>query len=97
MQLKTLGQISDYEIYSDIKKYKVHVKYHLARGLLSCLTKLFQLLKTREYDHIKVLRPTHSLFYINADYFRDHLNRLCPLKQKEEQLTMCGNVALIFI
>ena len=58
---------------------------------------MFLIFQTREYDHIKVLRPTHSLFYINADFFRDHLNRLCPLKQKEKKLTMCGNVTPTFL
>lgn len=48
--------------------------------------------KADEIDDVKVIRLTHSLFYINSDYMRKELNRLCPLKEKIEEKTICENV-----
>lgn len=52
---------------------------------------LFKKIKTREYTNIKIVSPTHSLFYINVDYFRDELYKICPLQHATKKLTICQN------
>ena len=53
--------------------------------------------KAREYEDVKIIRPTHSIFYINADYFRRKINEICPLKEGIKVLTICENVGASFI
>ncbi len=48
-------------------------------------------IKTKEYTNIKIVSPTHSLFYINVDYFRDELYKICPLQYATTKLTICQN------
>ncbi len=55
--MNVVGQVNDYEIYSDVKKYAA-----------------------KEYDQIRIVRPSHPIIYINCDKFRADLNILCPLK-----------------
>jgi MFS superfamily sulfate permease-like transporter len=57
LRLNVLGQVNDYEIHSNIKRYK-----------------------SKEYEKVKIFAPTHSLFYINIDFFREELIKRCPLK-----------------
>ena len=52
---------------------------------------IFYLIKTREYTNIKIVSPTHSLFYINVDYFRDELYKICPLQYATTKSTICEN------
>jgi len=47
---------------------------------------------TNEYENTKIVRPTHSIFYINSDIFRKELNKLCPLKDIEQDKTLVENV-----
>ena len=49
-------------------------------------------LKTNENDTIKVVQPNQSLNYINCDYFKSHLNELCPIKEKTATKTLLENV-----
>lgn len=49
---------------------------------------------TNDYRTVKIVRPTHSLFYINSDFFRQELNAICPLKSALPDKTICQNVTL---
>ena len=71
MQLSIIGQVKDFEIYSDVNKFV-----------------------TNENESIKIIRPTHSIFYINCDFFRQEINRICPLKNVHANATICENVGL---
>ena len=68
LQLKVIGQVRDYEIHKDVKKFLV-----------------------QEYDSIKIIRPNHSIFYVNCDYFRAELHQVCPLKNNSDTKTVCEN------
>jgi hypothetical protein len=48
----------------------------------------------KEYDQIRILRPTHSIIYINCDKFRSDLNTLCPLKAGNAYLGYWDSVNL---
>lgn len=74
LKLVELGQIKDYEIHFNKKKYL-----------------------TQNYDScIRVIRPTHSIFFVNSDNFRDQLHELCPLRDAIVPKTICENVNLVF-
>jgi hypothetical protein len=49
-------------------------------------------LKTREYSETKIVQPTQSIHYANCDEFQAKLNQICPLRDAEEQKTLCQNV-----
>lgn len=50
--------------------------------------------KSHEIEQIKMIQLTHSLFYVNSDYFRKELNRICPLKEITVENTLCENVLI---
>ena len=41
---------------------------------------------------LKIVRPTHSIFFINADNFREQLSALCPIKDALIPKSICENV-----
>ena len=70
LKLVELGQIKDYELYFNKKKYF-----------------------TQEFKaSIKVVRPTHSIFFVNSDSFRDQLYEICPIRDIVVPKTICENV-----
>ena len=40
---------------------------------------------------MRIVAPTHSLFYINVNYFRDELTQMCPLNDSKRKATLCDN------
>ena len=38
---------------------------------------------------MRIVAPTHSLFYINVNYFRDELTQMCPLNDSMRKATLC--------
>ena len=40
---------------------------------------------------MRIVAPTHSLFYINVNYFRDELTQMCPLSDSNRKVTLCDN------
>jgi hypothetical protein len=45
-------------------------------------------------ESTKIIQLTHSLIYINADFFRKELNNFCPLKEKIYEKSICENVII---
>ena len=74
LKLVELGQIKDFEIHFNKKKYST-------QDYASC---------------IRVIRPTHSLFFVNSDSFRDQLYALCPIRDAMMPKTICENVNYTF-
>lgn len=48
---------------------------------------------SQEYDNIKIIKATNSIYYINSDFFRLELNKICPLKKAIEEKSICENVS----
>lgn len=57
MDVVQLGQVKDFEIFTDTKTFD-----------------------TNEFVHLKIVRPSQSLLYVNCDEFQKQLNTLCPIK-----------------
>ena len=70
LKLVELGQIKDYEIHFNKKKYL-----------------------TQDYaSYVRVIRPTHSIFFVNSDNFKEQLYELCPIKDFSLPKSICENV-----
>jgi MFS superfamily sulfate permease-like transporter len=48
---------------------------------------------SEEPNNIKIVKLTQPLYFINADDFRKHLNKLCPLKEVVQLKSICENVS----
>ena len=46
----------------------------------------------KEYDQIKIIRPSHPIIYLNCDQFRADIHSLCPLKEKIKKISYLENV-----
>ena len=65
MNVVELGQVKDFEIFTDIHSFNTH-----------------------ELNHLKIIRPSQSLLYVNCDDFHKKLNSLCPLKVSNDKKTL---------